>query len=112
MAQDDAPAPHPSISEADVRHVAKLARLAITDADATRLTRQLGTILDYVSQIAEVDVEGVEPMATAVPMHNVLRDDEVGPMLALDEVLANAPDADPPFFKVPKILGGDEDSAG
>ena len=112
----DAPDPRdpsrPPITEADVRHVAKLARLAVGDADVSRLTGQLGTILTYVSQIGEIDTEGVEPMATAVPMKNVFRDDAVGDMLDLDQVLRNAPDRDPPFFKVPKILGGGEDSAG
>ena len=100
------------ISQADVRHVAKLARLSLTDADVSRLTDQLGTILDYVGQIGEVDVEGVEPMATAVAMKNVLRDDVAGESLSVEQVLRNAPDSDPPFFKVPKVIGGDEDSAG
>ena len=100
------------IGEADVRHVAKLARLSLTDADVSRLTHQLGTILDYVGQIGEVDVEGVEPMATAVAMKNVLRDDVAGEALTVEQVLRNAPDSDPPFFKVPKVIGGDEDSAG
>jgi aspartyl-tRNA(Asn)/glutamyl-tRNA(Gln) amidotransferase subunit C len=51
-------------------------------------------------------------MAHVLPVHNVLRDDAPGPALPLDKVLANAPDTDGPFFKVPKVLGGDEDSAG
>ena len=55
---------------------------------------------------------GVEPMAHALPLHNVLRDDVVEPSLPLEQVLRNAPEADGPFFKVPKVIGGDEDSAG
>ena len=112
MADAPTPTAAATITEADVRHVAKLARLAVSDAEVERLTRQLGSILTYVGQIGEVDVEGVEPMATAVPMKNVLRDDAVGPALPVEAVLRNAPDSDKPFFKVPKVLGGDEDSAG
>ena len=95
-----------------VRHVAKLARLAIDDAHLTRLTSELESILQYVDKIATVDTSGVEPMAHALPLHNVFRDDVVEPALPLEKVLQNAPETDGPFFKVPKVLGGDEDSAG
>ena len=100
------------LGDADVRHVAKLARLEIADADVHRFAEQLSGILGYVAQIGEVDVAGVEPTAVAVPLTNVLREDAVGPMLDVAAVLQNAPDRDPPFFKVPKVIGGDEDSAG
>lgn len=96
----------------DVRHVAKLARLAPDDAMLAKLTGQLESILEYVATISRADTAGVQPPAHAVPLHNVLRDDVVEPSLPLDKVLQNAPETDPPFFKVPKILGGDEDSAG
>jgi aspartyl-tRNA(Asn)/glutamyl-tRNA(Gln) amidotransferase subunit C len=59
-----------------------------------------------------VNVEGVEPMAHAAPLHNVLRDDVAEPGLPRDAALRNAPETDGPFFKVPKVIGGDEDSAG
>jgi aspartyl-tRNA(Asn)/glutamyl-tRNA(Gln) amidotransferase subunit C len=95
-----------------VRHVAKLSRLALTEQQLARLAPQLESILEYVAKIDEVDVSGVEPMAHATPLHNVLRDDVPGPALPLEQVLQNAPDTDGPFFKVPKIIGGDEDSAG
>lgn len=94
------------------RHVAKLARLALTDAQLERHTGQLESILHYVAKITEADVTGVEPLAHATPLHNVLREDVVEPSLPLEKVLQNAPDTDGPFFKVPKIIGGDEDSAG
>jgi aspartyl-tRNA(Asn)/glutamyl-tRNA(Gln) amidotransferase subunit C len=55
---------------------------------------------------------GVEPMTHALPLHNVLRDDVVEPSLPVEQVLTNAPESDGPFFKVPKVIGGDEDSAG
>ena len=100
------------ITPADVEHVAKLARLSLDPGDAERLAGQLESILGYVKQIGQVDVSGVEPLAHALPLHNVLREDVPGPALPLEKVLQNAPDADAPFFKVPKVIGGDEDSAG
>lgn len=96
----------------DVRGVAKLARLALDEQHLQEYTGQLGAILDYVAQLRKVDVSGVEPMAHPLPLRNVLREDVVQPPLDLDKVLQNAPDADGQFFKVPKIIGGDEDSAG
>jgi len=96
----------------DVRHVAMLSRLALPEDRLQRLVTQLESILEYVNKISAVDVTGVEPMAHALPVFNVFREDVVEPSLSLEKVLANAPDTDPPFFKVPKVVGGDEDSAG
>lgn len=101
-----------AIAPDQVRHVAKLARLALDDAALDRFAPQLESILGYIAQIGEVDVANVEPMAHALPISNVLREDVVGPSLPLDKVLQNAPESDGPFFKVPKIIGGGEDSAG
>ena len=101
-----------AITPDDVRHVAKLARLDLPEARIERLTVQLESILAYVAQIQTVDMTGVEPMAHAVPLHNVFREDVVEPSLTIEQVLQNAPETDGPFFKVPKIIGGDEDSAG
>jgi aspartyl-tRNA(Asn)/glutamyl-tRNA(Gln) amidotransferase subunit C len=101
-----------NISLDQVRHVAKLARLALREDQLTKLAPQLGAILQYVEQIRKIDMSGVDPMTHALPLHNVLREDVVEPSLPLEEVLKNAPETDGPFFKVPKILGGDEDSAG
>ena len=95
-----------------VRHVARLARLALPDERLHKLTGELESILGYIDKIAEVDVKDVQPMAHALPLHNVLREDVVGPTLPLDKVLQNAPDTDGPFFKVPKVIGGEEDSVG
>jgi aspartyl-tRNA(Asn)/glutamyl-tRNA(Gln) amidotransferase subunit C len=94
-----------------VRHVAKLSRLALDEPRLKKFSAQLGSILEYVAKISEVDVTGVEPMAHALPIHNVFREDIVEPSLPLEKVLENAPDSDGPFFKVPKVIGGDEDSA-
>jgi aspartyl-tRNA(Asn)/glutamyl-tRNA(Gln) amidotransferase subunit C len=103
--------PDPAIAPEQVRDVAKLARLALDDAQLAKFGSQLEPILNYVAQIGEIDVTNVEPMAHALPISNVLRDDVIGPSLPVDQVLQNAPDTDGPFFKVPKVIGG-EDSAG
>jgi len=113
MAADStSPDSHKKLTLEDVRHVAMLSRLALDDEHLIRLTGQLESILGYIAKISEVDTAGVEPMAHALPLHNVLREDVVEPSLPLEKVLMNAPDTDGPFFKVPKILGCDEDSAG
>ena len=101
-----------TITPDDVRKVAKLARLALPDADLQRLSGQLESILGYVAKLGQVDLTGVEPLAHALPLHNVLREDVPGPALPLEKVLQNAPQTDGPFFAVPKVIGGDEDSAG
>ncbi len=101
-----------SITLEDVRGVAKLARLDLPADSIARLAVQLESILDYVAQIQKVDMTGIQPMAHAVPLHNVFRDDVVEPSLPLEKVLQNAPETDGPFFKVPKVIGAQEDSAG
>jgi len=101
-----------NISLDQVRHVAKLARLALREDQLAKYAPQLGAILQYIEQINKIDKTGVEPMAHALPLHNVFREDVVEPSLPLEKVLENAPQTDGPFFKVPKIIGGDEDSAG
>ncbi|HEX8342872.1 MAG TPA: Asp-tRNA(Asn)/Glu-tRNA(Gln) amidotransferase subunit GatC [Tepidisphaeraceae bacterium] len=94
-----------------VRHVARLSRLWLDEQQLRHFGEQLGSILGYVEQINRARIEGVEPMAHAVRLTNVLREDVAAPPLPTDVVLANAPDTDGPFFKVPKVLGED-DSAG
>ena len=100
------------ISTDEVRHVAKLARLHLSSAEIDKFTQQLGTILDYVNKIAQLDVSDVGATAQTLPVHNVLRDDVVEPGLPLEKVMQNAPLREGDFFAVPKIIGGDEDSAG
>ncbi|NLH41426.1 MAG: Asp-tRNA(Asn)/Glu-tRNA(Gln) amidotransferase subunit GatC [Planctomycetes bacterium] len=92
------------IDAEQVRKVAKLARLALTEAEIEEFTGQLGAILGYVEKMNELDTTGVEPLAHCLPISNVLRADEVRPSLGTDMTLSNAPDSDGPFFKVPKIL--------
>jgi aspartyl-tRNA(Asn)/glutamyl-tRNA(Gln) amidotransferase subunit C len=92
------------LTEDQVRHVAKLARLKCTDEEITLFTHQLGAILDYVAQLEELDTKDVEPLAHCQPIHNVFREDIIKPSLTNDEALANAPQRDGEFFAVPKIL--------
>ena len=112
MSQQSSPKQSDELDLAGVKHVAKLARLSFADEELPRFTQQLSSILHYVEQLKQANVEGVEPMAHAVRLTNVLREDEPQPALSTELALQNAPDTDGPFFKVPKIIGGDEDSAG
>src|SRR4051812_10046436 len=93
----------------DVRKVAKLARLELPESAIEKLTGQLESILHYIEKIQQVDTTGVEPMAHALPVKNVLRDDVAEPALSIEQVLRNAPETDGRFFKVPKVIGGDDD---
>jgi aspartyl-tRNA(Asn)/glutamyl-tRNA(Gln) amidotransferase subunit C len=93
------------ISRDDVAHVAGLARLRLTDAELDLFTSQLGDVLDHATDMASLDLDGVEPMAHPYPLRNVLRDDVVGDTLDRDEVLAGAPQVEGPMFRVPPVLG-------
>jgi aspartyl-tRNA(Asn)/glutamyl-tRNA(Gln) amidotransferase subunit C len=104
--------PDARISLDDVRHVAKLSRLALSEEEIHRFGGQLESILGYVAKIGQIDMKDVEPMAHALPLQNVLREDVIEASLPVEEVLKNAPQTDGPFFRVPKVIGGDEDSAG
>jgi aspartyl-tRNA(Asn)/glutamyl-tRNA(Gln) amidotransferase subunit C len=92
------------IDEAQVRKVAKLARLDLTDAEVAEFAGQLSAILDYVARMNELNTEGVEPLAHCLPISNVFRDDTIKESLGTEKTLANAPQRDESFFKVPKIL--------
>lgn len=92
------------ISEADVGHVAHLSRLQCNDDEVRRFTKDLNSILAYVDKLAELDTENVEPTSHSLKMENVLRDDEVRPSLTNEQALANAPEREGPFFKVPQII--------
>ncbi|GAB4196046.1 MAG: Asp-tRNA(Asn)/Glu-tRNA(Gln) amidotransferase subunit GatC [Phycisphaeraceae bacterium] len=94
-----------TITEADVRHVAKLSRLTLTDDEVHHFTEQLAAVLDYIGKLNELDVTDIEPMAHPLDLVNVLRPDEETPGMPTDQALANAPAKTPPFFKVPKVLG-------
>ena len=82
----------------DVEHVAKLARLELTEEEKVKFSKQLGDILKYVEQMNEVDTTNVEPMSHAVPVVNVMREEQTK-----EELMANAPFKEDGFFRVPKI---------
>jgi aspartyl-tRNA(Asn)/glutamyl-tRNA(Gln) amidotransferase subunit C len=88
-----------------VRHIGKLSRIELTEEQVELFGRQLAAILAYFDKLQELDTEHVEPMAHAVELHNVLADDVPGESLPPAAALANAPDRDGDFFKVPKVIG-------
>jgi aspartyl-tRNA(Asn)/glutamyl-tRNA(Gln) amidotransferase subunit C len=92
------------ITSDDVIHVAKLARLKLTDDEVALYTTQLEAILEHASSISALDTEGIEPTAHPLAKSNVFRKDEVRPSLSQEEVLSNAPAAEDGRFKVPQIL--------
>jgi aspartyl-tRNA(Asn)/glutamyl-tRNA(Gln) amidotransferase subunit C len=92
------------ISRDDVLHVARLARLALSDAEVERMREQLNAILAHIDALAAVDTAGVEPTSHAVPQFNVMRDDEPLPSFPCEAMLANAPDAAGELFRVPRII--------
>lgn len=97
------------IDEVQVRRVAQLSRLELSDDEVSRFSTQLSAIVEYIEKLNELDTDGVEPLAHCLPVHNVLREDVPKPSLSIDAALANAPEHEDEYFKVPKIL---DDSSG
>ncbi len=93
-----------SVDVATVKRVARLARLAVTDEEAVRMTGELNGILGFVEQLSEVDVTGVEPMTSVIPMAMKMRRDEVTDGDIADRIVANAPMSERNFFEVPKVV--------
>lgn len=97
-----------SLSQDDVKKVASLSRLALTDDELAQMQQHLGQILDYFEILQDVDTENVEPLAHAIELHNVFREDEVLESLPREDALANAPKTDGKYFLVPEILRNDK----
>ena len=97
--------PGARITRADVVHVARLARLALSEDELASLTRELGVILDHAARVSALDTAGVAPTAHPLPLANVVRPDDPRPGLDRDEVLSQAPEAEDGRFRVPRILG-------
>ena len=97
-----------SLSLDEVRKVAKLARLEVSDADLMMFQQQLSAILDYVDQLKTLNTDGVEPLAHPLPLANVFRMDEPRPSLTPNEALANAPSRLADYFGVPAVFDTDE----
>lgn len=93
-----------TIERETVRQVAEMARLALSEEEIELFREQLGSILEYAEVLNELDTEGVEPTAHAAHVKNVLRDDQVRPSLPKEAVLANAPEAQEGYFRVPRIM--------
>lgn len=93
-----------AVSEDDVRRIARLARIDVPEGDLASLSSELSSILGWVEQLAEADVEGVVPMASAADLTLPLRDDEAASGARREDILANAPDARDGYFAVPKVI--------
>jgi aspartyl-tRNA(Asn)/glutamyl-tRNA(Gln) amidotransferase subunit C len=94
-----------SISRQDIEKVALLARLQLDESELGTMTDQLAKIVEYVDLLSEVNTDGVEPMAHAIEVANVFREDEIRPSLAREDALANAPHHDDRGYLVPAVLG-------
>jgi aspartyl-tRNA(Asn)/glutamyl-tRNA(Gln) amidotransferase subunit C len=93
-----------SLTQAEVEHIAALARLRLTEAEKISYGRQLSAILDYMNRLRQVDTSAIEPTASVLPLRSVLRPDVVTPSLPVDELLAAAPRAEARMFRVPPVL--------
>jgi aspartyl-tRNA(Asn)/glutamyl-tRNA(Gln) amidotransferase subunit C len=95
------------VSEIDpgvVRYVADLARIALTDEEVERFTKQLSVVLDAVGKLRDVDTEAIPPAASVLPLENVLREDEARPGLTVEQTMRNAPARDGDLFRVQTII--------
>jgi aspartyl-tRNA(Asn)/glutamyl-tRNA(Gln) amidotransferase subunit C len=93
-----------------VRHVARLARLRLSDAELETYRAQLAEVIAHLDTIAELDVEGIEPMAHPLDVTNRLDDDEPRPTMPLDDLHRNAPAVEDRYLAVPKVLGDEADA--
>lgn len=92
------------INKEDVDHVALLGRLELTEEEKETYTRQLSDILEHFQSLQRLDTENVQPTAHVLPLKNVMREDWAGQHLSREEALANCPDRDENYFKVPRII--------
>jgi aspartyl-tRNA(Asn)/glutamyl-tRNA(Gln) amidotransferase subunit C len=92
------------VSTEQVRHIAKLARIAMSDEEIDRLAPELNNILGWIEQLSEVNTDGIEPLTAVIDQKLRLRDDVVTEGNIRDEILANAPEAQHGFFAVPKVI--------
>jgi aspartyl-tRNA(Asn)/glutamyl-tRNA(Gln) amidotransferase subunit C len=88
----------------DIQYVARLARIALTEEEASRFSAQFERLFEFIRELQTLDVDHIHPTAQVIPLSNVLREDEVMPCLSQAEALSNAPDREGPYFKAPRIL--------
>ena len=93
-----------SVSKKDVEHVAKLARLGLTEEEKELFTNQLSSFLDYAKNLNKLDTKNVAPTSHAIPMKNVLREDKVIPCTNPKDIVANGPEVEDNMFRVPRIM--------
>ncbi len=98
--------PQTMLSAEDVRAIADLARLELSDEDVARYQRQLSAILDYFQKLEELDTSHIDPTSSVLPLTNVMRPDRAGAALSVEEAIANAPDSDGQQFRVRAVLDG------
>jgi aspartyl-tRNA(Asn)/glutamyl-tRNA(Gln) amidotransferase subunit C len=96
--------PRAELTPDEVEHVALLARLGLTEAEKELYRQQLGAILGYVAQLGELDTERIPPSAAILPLEDVMQEDDPRPSLDPDGVLANAPEQEDGYFRVPAVL--------
>ena len=92
------------LSREEVLHIARLARVALTDAEITRMSEQLSVLLEHFEVLQKVDTENVPPTAQSIDLQSVMRADEVVPSLPPDDILANAPRREEDYFRVRPVL--------
>ncbi|HAK89450.1 MAG TPA: Asp-tRNA(Asn)/Glu-tRNA(Gln) amidotransferase subunit GatB [Nitrospiraceae bacterium] len=92
------------ITQEDVKHIARLSRLYLSDEETGTFGGQLNSIIEYVEQLSGLDTSNVEPTSHVIPLNNVMRDDTMKPSLPVEEALKNAADATEKFYRVPKII--------
>ena len=92
------------ISRDDIKTIARLSRLEVSEENMPQLEKELPDILSYVEQLNKLDLDGVETMAHAVPLQNVLREDQVKPSIDHDKALSTAPVEDDGYFAVPRVV--------
>ncbi len=92
------------LTRAEVDHIAELAKLELTEEEKEMFREQLSAILEYAEMLQRLDTEAIPPTATVLPLRNVMRPDEVEPSLPVEDILANAPQAEDSYFKVQAIL--------
>ncbi|MFP4355791.1 MAG: Asp-tRNA(Asn)/Glu-tRNA(Gln) amidotransferase subunit GatC [Phycisphaerae bacterium] len=93
------------IDAEQIRHIGLLSRIELTDEQVESFGRQLTHILSAFDKIQQIDTDDVEPLVHPVELHNVLAEDKLGPSLTVEQALANAPQRDGDYFKVPKVIG-------
>lgn len=92
------------LSREEVLHIARLARVALTEAEITRMSEQLSNLLEHFEVLQKVDTDGVPPTAQSIALQSVMREDNVKPSLPVEDVLANAPRRDGDYFRVRAVL--------